>query len=165
MSADSLEVRGRFRDTKGSYNDIQQVLIDGLSQHLTPNDYPVVWEDYFQFKNDYLEIWLDDSFGNWGRAIKFIKEDFVKAYQDVVFEFYCIERNGWELTGEKVICDGENLECVLDGFYLNLDEFGYDEDDEDELNEKLDEYDEELIEQIHKKEDEFDKRMAFKILV
>ena len=44
---EAVGIRGKFKAKKERYPEIQKVLIEGLSQHLEPDDSPVIWENYF----------------------------------------------------------------------------------------------------------------------
>ena len=125
MSADYLEIRGRFKDEKSRYKEVQQAMIDGLSQHLEPEDCSEEWEEYFTLKDEYLEFWMDEPYGNWGRAMEFIRKDFVSAYQDIVLEFYCVEYYGLEVSGEKITYNGKKCESVSRYAKLEEDEDGF----------------------------------------
>ena len=108
MGADNVEIRGKFKDNKGRYAEIQQVLIEGLAKHLEPDE---EWSSYFTHEKNSLKLYIPDTFGNWGWAMEFVSEDFVELYPDVVVEFTCVERYGRDVTKEKFLHDGKTT-CV-----------------------------------------------------
>lgn len=105
---EAVSINGRFKDEKGRYEEIKSVLIEGLSQHLRPNYYPVNWEDYFDIEDEYMELSFD-TFGNLGFALEYIENDFISQYNDVKCEFFYLDLNSDNAHGDKVAFDGEKI--------------------------------------------------------
>lgn len=105
---EAVNIRGRFKDEKGRYEEIKAVLIEGLSQYLRPDDSSVRWESYFEIKDEYMELSFS-TFGNLGFALKYIENDFISQYNDVKCEFFYLDLSYAGAYGDKVAFDGEKI--------------------------------------------------------
>lgn len=112
---EAVSINGRFKDEKGRYEEIKSVLIEGLSQHLRPDDSPVNWEAYFDIKDEYMELYFM-TFGNYGLAMEYIEHDFISEYNDVKCEFFYLDLSlgGGEIDADKVAFDGTK---IIHGFH------------------------------------------------
>lgn len=109
MSADQVSYYGRFKDPQGRYEEIQEALIEGFEEsYLEPEDGldEDIWEELFETKNDYLELYIDNCYGNFERALDFIEKEFIPEYSDVLVEFAVVEMYG-DVYESRITYDGE----------------------------------------------------------
>ena len=114
MSADCVRYHGRFKTDKTRYEEIKDTLIKGFIElGLEPdesfkcNDVEG-WKTLFRDKEDYLELYIDNCFGNWGYALDYIEKDFIKTHKDVMVEFCIVEYYGG-VNAERIAYDGKNI--------------------------------------------------------
>lgn len=135
MSADCVSYHGRFKTDKVRYEEIKDTLIRGFIElGLEPdksfkcNDVEG-WKTLFRDKEDYLELYIYNCFGNWGYALDYIEKDFIKTHKDVMVEFGIVEYyDGPNANG--IIYDGKRVSHAIPDFVevIYEDEY-YDEED------------------------------------
>lgn len=138
MSADCVRYHGRFKTDKSRYEEIKDTLIkDFIELKLEPDegfwsDDVNGWKTLFKETKDYLELYIDNCFGNWGDALDYIEKDFIKTHKDIQVEFCVVEYYDGP-NAEGIIYDGKRLSHAIPDFVeiLYEDEY-YDEDYEDE---------------------------------
>lgn len=109
MGADTVKYYGRFKDEKSRYGDIRDTLIKGFKKlGLSPDEYPLVWENLFEIREGYLELYIGNCYGNWGNVLKYIESDFIKEFSDIIVEFAVVVYDNGVYV-EKVIYDGHKL--------------------------------------------------------
>lgn len=107
MGADLVTYKGRFKDKKGRYEEIRDTLISGFNEiGLEPEEFEDDWEELFEIEDDYLELYIDNCYGNWGDALEYIEKSFIKQYSDVLVEF-CIAEYYGSILIERIVYDGK----------------------------------------------------------
>ena len=103
-----VSYHARFKDEKKQYQEIRDELIKGfIKLKLDPDEYPVNWENYFEIKEDYMELYIDNCFGNWGNTLDYIENDFIKGHSDVMVEFVITAYYDDGVGVERILYDGE----------------------------------------------------------
>lgn len=154
MSADCVVYHGRFKTDKDRYEEIKNTLINGFIElRLEPDkrfDKKDVegWKTLFEDKEEYLELYIDNCFGNWGDALDYIEKDFIKAYKDIQVEFGIVEYYGGA-NADGIIYDGKRLSHKIPDFVeiLYEDEY-YDEDYEDEEDDEYYEFEFDSVDEL-----------------
>lgn len=125
MSFDILSFDGRFKDSKGRYEEIKELLVERLDAEasLEP-EIPCDWDMVFEFKDDYLELSMLECLGNASDAIEFIKQEFVKEYPDVMVELFYKLYDSCYVEGEKVTYDGNVLKYTEHRASWTVDGYG-----------------------------------------
>ncbi len=109
MGADLLYVKGRLKTSKENYENVKNVLVNGLSQHLSPNNESNNLLDCFDEKENFLELNIYDALGNPGRALKYMEKDFAGICPDVCFEMLFVEYYSDCVSGDRLYYDGEKM--------------------------------------------------------
>ena len=106
------------------------------------------WKTLFEDKEEYLELYIDNCFGNWGDVLDYIEKDFIKAYKDIQVEFGIVEYYGGA-NADGIIYDGKRLSHKIPDFVeiLYEDEY-YDEDYEDEEDDEYYEFEFDSVDEL-----------------
>lgn len=97
-------VFGKFKIKKIKHEEIKKTLIEGLEEYIDPYKDFENWDAFFLEREDVLELYLSD-FDDYFSAEEYMKNEFVKKYGDVTFEFGMDDYTGIY----KIIYDGNEV--------------------------------------------------------
>ena len=127
MSAEMVTYKLRIKCEKEKYKEIKDILIQTfIKLELSPDeefyeDDIEGWETLFEETENYLELYIDNCFGNYGKAEEYIEKEFIKQYSDILLEFILNIDYGGNLTTECITYDGKNVSFSKYDTSLNQD--------------------------------------------
>ena len=123
-----VSYHGRFKDEKGRYEEIRDILINDLIELGLDvvDSYKVIdkngrdqwesvgqdreaWKTLFKNENGYLELYISECYGNWSKAMEYIEKSFIKKYGDVKVEFVITAYYDDGVSVERILYDGEKI--------------------------------------------------------